>query len=168
MLIMLTVNARPETTVSDFLQDRTNSTAFHSDVTYENQPPGTTFLYALDSPTAGGDTLFSNMVEAYNRLSLEFRKRLEGLKAVHSGRGILGDVRFLRTDADLSGTETAQEQAAGSLGSGGILRREPAVSVHPVVRTHPVCFHVRLMQPGVGLTSIIGHGRESSFHQPAM
>jgi sulfonate dioxygenase len=69
----------------DFLQDNTNSIRWHSDVTYENQPPGTTFLYLLDGPKAGGDTLFVNQVEAYNRLSPEFRKRLHGLKAVHSG-----------------------------------------------------------------------------------
>lgn len=71
--------------VTDFLQDSTNSIRWHSDVTYENQPPGTTFLYLLDGPNAGGDTLFVNQVEAYNRLSPEFRKRLHGLKAVHSG-----------------------------------------------------------------------------------
>lgn len=79
----------PDTFAKSFLEDRTNSTVFHSDVTYENQPPGTTFLYVLDSPTAGGDTLFSNMAEAYNRLSPGFRNRLEGLKAVHTGMDTL-------------------------------------------------------------------------------
>jgi len=33
----------------------------------------------------GGDTLFLSQVEAYNRLSDEFKGCLEGLKAVHSG-----------------------------------------------------------------------------------
>ena len=74
-----------DNTAMDLLKSRTNSVTWHSDVTYEKQPPGTTFLYALDTPTAGGDTLFSNQVEAYNRLSLEFRKRLHGLNALHSG-----------------------------------------------------------------------------------
>lgn len=58
---------------------------WHSDVTYEKQPPGTTFLYLLDGPAAGGDTLFANQAEAYRRLSPEFRKRLHGLQVVHSG-----------------------------------------------------------------------------------
>ena len=49
------------------------------------QPPGTTFIYVLDGPAAGGDTLFSNNVEAYNRLSPTFQKMLKGLQAVHSG-----------------------------------------------------------------------------------
>jgi len=59
---------------------------WHSDVTYEKQPPGTTFLYLLDGPAAGGDTLFANQAEAYRRLSPEFQKRLHGLKASHSGK----------------------------------------------------------------------------------
>ena len=97
------------------LESRTSTVAWHSDVTYEAQPPGTTFLYILDSPMTGGDTIFCNMVEAYNRLSPGFRERLHGLKAVHSGI----------------------EQAEGSLRRGGIVRREPVTHEHPLVRTHP-------------------------------
>ncbi|KAJ9669698.1 hypothetical protein H2201_000082 [Coniosporium apollinis] len=68
----------------DFFEERTNFVTWHSDVTYEEQPSGTTFLYLLDGPTAGGDTLFGSQTEAYKRLSPEFRKRLHGLKAVHT------------------------------------------------------------------------------------
>ncbi|EXJ69092.1 taurine dioxygenase [Cladophialophora psammophila CBS 110553] len=99
----------------DFLSSRTNSIAWHSDVTYENQPPGTTFLYALDVPEAGGDTLFCNMVKAYERLSPAFQERLAGLQAVHSG----------------------YEQATAAKNKGSIYRRAPVSSIHPVVRTHP-------------------------------
>lgn len=99
-----------------FFDNRTNSIAWHSDVTYEQQPPGTTFLYALDVPTAGGDTLFVNQAKAYERLSPAFRERLLGLKAVHSG----------------------YEQAESALAKGGIVRRDPVSSIHPVIRTHPV------------------------------
>jgi sulfonate dioxygenase len=89
---------------------------WHSDVTYEAQPPGTTFLYLLDGPTAGGDTLFVNMAKAYQRLSPEFRKRLHGLKAVHSGH----------------------EQAQSAIARGSFVRRDPVTHVHPLIRTHPV------------------------------
>lgn len=75
-----------DTTANHLLEKRTNSITWHSDVTYEAQPPGTTFLYLLDGPKAGGDTLFSNQVEAYHRFSEGFRERLHGLKALHSGR----------------------------------------------------------------------------------
>lgn len=107
-------------TGSQFLSTRTNSVTWHSDVTFEKQPPGTTFLYILDGPTSGGDTLFGNMALAYARLSPEFQKRLHGLRAVHSG----------------------VEQVNSSLNSGGIARRDPIVSEHPIVRTHPVCLTI--------------------------
>jgi sulfonate dioxygenase len=74
-----------DTSANDFFETRTNSVTWHSDVTYEKQPPGTTFLYLLDGPTTGGDTLFLNQAEAYRRLSPAFRERLHGLRAVHSG-----------------------------------------------------------------------------------
>lgn len=80
------------------------------------QPPSTTFLYILDGPVAGGDTLFCNMAVAYRRLSPEFQKRLHGLQAVHSGH----------------------EQAEAALARGSIVRRDPVSNIHPVVRTHPV------------------------------
>lgn len=90
-----------------FFDNRTNSIAWHSDVTYENQPPGTTFLYALDVPDAGGDTIFANQAKAYERLSPAFRERLEGLKALHSG----------------------YEQAQAAEAKGTFVRREPVSSV---------------------------------------
>jgi len=81
----------------------------------EQQPPGTTFLYILDKPETGGDTLFVDAVEAYNRLSPAFRERPHGLKARH----------------------LAHEQSNYSLAPGGISRREPVINEHPIVRTHP-------------------------------
>ena len=97
------------------LETRTSTVAWHSDVTYEQQPPGTTFLYILDKPSSGGDTLFVNQAEAYRRLSPAFRERLHGLKAVHSGI----------------------EQADSARSRDSIVRREPVTHVHPLVRTHP-------------------------------
>lgn len=99
-----------------FFAKRVSSVGWHSDVSYEEQPPGTTFLYVLDLPETGGDTLFANAAEAYNRLSPLFQERLHGLKAVHSGF----------------------EQAKASLDRGGIVRREPVTNEHPLIRTHPV------------------------------
>lgn len=97
------------------LETRASTVAWHSDVTYEKQPPGTTFLYILDTPVTGGDTLFVNQAEAYKRLSPTFRERLHGLKAVHSGI----------------------EQADSAKSRDSVVRREPVTSVHPLVRTHP-------------------------------
>lgn len=107
---------KPGTSEFDsFLAGRNSSVSWHSDVTYEAQPPGTTFLYIFDGPEEGGDTLFTNQVEAYSRLSEPLKERLHGLKAVHSGF----------------------EQAQFSRDRGGVVRREPVKNEHPVVRTHP-------------------------------
>lgn len=114
--IHLVFRGADDRTGERFLEQRTNTITWHSDVTFEKQPPGTTFLYVLDGPSTGGDTLFGDMVQAYKRLSPEFRKRLHGLKAVHSG----------------------VEQVNASLNGGGIARRDPVTSEHPIVRTHPV------------------------------
>ncbi|KAJ9092914.1 hypothetical protein QFC21_006626 [Naganishia friedmannii] len=98
--------------------DRFTSSVWHSDVTYERQPPGLTTLWLFDSPSSGGDTAYVNQVEAYNRLSPSFRAYLETLQVVHSG------------------VEQAEYSRRGN--RGGTVRREPVETVHPLVRTHPV------------------------------
>ncbi|KAF2749162.1 TauD-domain-containing protein [Sporormia fimetaria CBS 119925] len=129
-----------DTTARDFFSERTNSITWHSDVTYERQPPGTTFLYLLDGPAAGGDTLFVNQAEAYRRLSPEFRRRLHGLKVVHS----------------------AAEQAINSTHRGGIVRRAPVTSVHPLLRTHPATGEKALYVNPQFSRRILGFKKEES------
>ena len=48
---------------------------WHSDTTYLAQPPLATLLYALETPSHGGDTLFANTQKAYEALS-------EGMRAM--------------------------------------------------------------------------------------
>jgi sulfonate dioxygenase len=129
-----------DTTAKDFFEERTNSITWHTDVSFEMQPPGTTFLYALDIPKAGGDTLFGNMAEAYNRLSPEFQKRLHGLKAIHSGH----------------------EQVQASIARGSIARREPVSNTHPVVRTHPATGEKALYVNPQFTRRIVGFKKEES------
>ncbi|KAI1746467.1 hypothetical protein F4782DRAFT_74457 [Xylaria castorea] len=120
--------------------DRVSSVAWHSDVSYEQQPPGTTFLYILDKPETGGDTLFANAAEAYNRLSPLFKERLHGLKATHSG----------------------VEQVAVAHSRGSINRREPATNVHPIVRTHPATGEKALYVNPQFTRRIVGMKKEES------
>lgn len=98
-----------------------SSVAWHSDVTFEPNPPSTTFLLALDLPEkdgclTGGDTLFASQTAAYKSLSPQFQKFLDGLYAFHSG----------------------VEQSAKIQDDGGHVSRKPITSTHPVVRVHPV------------------------------
>ncbi|KAF7310125.1 Alpha-ketoglutarate-dependent taurine dioxygenase [Mycena indigotica] len=121
--------------------ERTNRTSWHSDITYERQPPGTTIFFILDTPEgAGGDTLFLSQVEAYKRLSPEFQKRLEGLKVLHSGVA----------------------QAEFSRKRNGPVRREPIESIHPLVRVHPVTGEKALYVNQAFTRSIVGFKREES------
>ncbi|KAH8591524.1 hypothetical protein B0O99DRAFT_598109 [Bisporella sp. PMI_857] len=123
-----------------FLAGRNSSVSWHSDVTYEKQPPGITFLYIFDGPEVGGDTLFASQAEAYNRLSESLKERLHGLSAIHSGF----------------------EQAEFSRSRDGVVRREPVKNEHPLVRTHPVTGE-KAIYVNTGFTrSIVGLKKEES------
>lgn len=124
----------------DYFSNKVSSIGWHSDVSYEKQPPGTTFLGILESPVTGGDTLFADTQEIYNRFSNEFKATLDGLKAVHSGF----------------------EQAEYSRNRGGVVRREPVKHEHPVVRTHPVT-KKKSIYVNEGFTrNIVGFKKEES------
>jgi len=121
--------------------DRASNVEWHSDVSYEKQPAGTTLFTILDQPeTGGGDTLFLSQVEAYNRLSPEFQKRLEGLRALHSG---VYQVEYSRK-------------------RNGPVRREPVENEHPVVRVHPVTGEKALYVNQEFTRRIVGYKEEES------
>ena len=100
------------------LDESITSTLWHSDVSYELQPPGLTTFFLLAQPQTGGDTLFTSQVAALKRLSPQYVAFLRTLKAVHSG---VQQAEFSRTGR-----------------RGGTVRREPVENVHPLVRKHPV------------------------------
>lgn len=103
------------------------SDLWHSDVTYEVNPPSYTSFKLLVSPEAGGDTLWASGYAAYDRLSYAMREYLESLTAIHS----------------------AVDQADGAARYGNTVRRTPIETEHPLVRTHPVTGHKSLFfNPG--------------------
>ncbi|GME94943.1 unnamed protein product [[Candida] boidinii] len=55
-----------------------NYVVWHSDITYELQPPGISALIGIKTPESGGDTVFGDAIEAYERLSPQFQKMLDG------------------------------------------------------------------------------------------
>ena len=94
---------------------RTTSMFWHSDLSGDLQPPGLVFLYMLECPESGGDTSFTNTALAYSKLSPAFQQRLHGLEAEHTDLSIIEGMRA----------------------TGGVVRREVATCVHPIVRTNP-------------------------------
>jgi taurine dioxygenase len=56
---------------------------FHIDSGYRERPYKYTFLYGVTLPTTGGNTLFSNMYEAYQAVPEKLKKMLAGKRALH-------------------------------------------------------------------------------------
>ncbi len=56
---------------------------FHIDSGYAERPYRYTFLYALELPSSGGNTLFSNMYKAYDAVPPALKQKLAGKKALH-------------------------------------------------------------------------------------
>lgn len=56
---------------------------FHIDSGYSARPYKYTFLYALELPSSGGNTLFSNMYKAYDAVPPVLKEKLTGKKALH-------------------------------------------------------------------------------------
>lgn len=122
--------------------DSITSTSWHSDVSYEKQPPGLTALFLVSTPTSGGDTVYASQVSTLKKLSPQFVAFLRTLKAVHSG------------------VEQAEHSRSGK--RGGIVRREPVETVHPVVRRHPVTGEEALYVNRQFTRRIVGLKREES------
>lgn len=58
---------------------------WHTDMSYLEDPPKASMLYALEIPPNGGDTSFCSMYAAYEALPADLRARLEGLYCKHDG-----------------------------------------------------------------------------------
>ena len=56
---------------------------FHIDSGYTPRPYKYTFLYALELPSTGGNTMFSNMYKAYEAVPPALKEKLKGKKALH-------------------------------------------------------------------------------------
>lgn len=124
------------------LDESITSTLWHSDVSYELQPPGLTTFFLLAQPQTGGDTLFTSQVAALKRLSPQYVAFLRTLKAVHSG--------------------VAQAEFSRAGRRGGTVRREPVENVHPLVRKHPVTGEEALYVNRQFTRQIVGLKREES------
>ena len=96
---------------------------WHSDTTCLDCPPMGGILYALETPPAGGDTMFASQYLAYETLSDGMRALLDRLKAVHN-------------DTRVAGPRSGANQGR-SVGVRDDEDWRPTESIHPVVRTHP-------------------------------
>jgi taurine dioxygenase len=89
---------------------------FHIDQCYTDRPAKGTTLYAIHRPSAGGDTMFANLYEAWETLPKHIKAAVEGRRAFHA---------YARGDY---GALTRAENA---------LSEDTPRASHPVVCTHP-------------------------------
>lgn len=59
---------------------------WHTDLTFTDSPPLMSILNMVTCPEAGGDTMWTNLIAAYNDLSEPMQEMLEGLTALHDAR----------------------------------------------------------------------------------
>ena len=91
---------------------------WHTDVTFLPNPPMASILRGVVVPEYGGDTQWTNLVVAYERLSDPIKAMIDGLHAVH-----VNALHISRGEL--------------SLALGRQFASTPIRSVHPVVRVHP-------------------------------
>jgi taurine dioxygenase len=100
---------------------------WHTDMSYLDDPPKASMLYAIEVPPAGGNTGFTNMYRAYEELPDALTRRIAGLRLKHDGT----------------------YNSGGYVREGIVATDDPVASpgtYHPIVCTHPEtgrrCFYL--------------------------
>lgn len=120
----------------------TDYKGWHIDITFVANPNSYSILLGASIPAYGGDTLFANLIEAYEGLSPRIRTLVDGLQAVHQTSGYDSTAGKARRDGRSPG---------------------PFVSLHPLVRVHPRTGE-KLLFLNPGTTTHIAGLRERESH----
>jgi alpha-ketoglutarate-dependent taurine dioxygenase len=101
--------------------------AWHTDWSFQTNPPAGTCLYGITIPESGGDTLFANQITALEKMPSNLRTRIEGRYAIHSAAGGYAPEGLYGKADEGSGRSMrviASEAAKESL-------------LHPLIKVHP-------------------------------
>jgi alpha-ketoglutarate-dependent taurine dioxygenase len=101
------------------------ASSWHTDVTFVDAYPKASILRAVKSPAYGGDTVWANTAEAYERLPDELRELADRLWALHTNAYDYAAAR--------PGVSQEQIERHRSVFASTVYETE-----HPVVRVHPV------------------------------
>lgn len=100
---------------------------WHTDWSFQAEPPAATCLYGLEIPPVGGDTWFADQAAAAASLPKELRRVITGRNAIHSAKlpyapqGVYGE-------SDRAGDRSMDIRADSSA---------EATMVHPLLSRHP-------------------------------
>ena len=112
--------------IAEVRKEKTQQTniggGWHTDHSYDAEPALGSILVARTLPETGGNTHFSDLAAAYDALPESLKKRVDGLRAVHSNTHLYGENGLYRL------TDLADQL-------GGMDRVGDAT--HPVVICHP-------------------------------
>ena len=122
-----------------------SATDWHSDVTYREKPPMGSILQGKVIPPVGGDTCFSDAVEAYNRLDPEIQIIVDELSAIHDWNKMTSQGKNPLRDNTLD----------------EMRQTFPLIS-HPVIRTHPETKERAIFTNNFFTSHIDGVGEEES------
>ena len=100
---------------------------WHTDWSFQLNPPAGTCLYGKEIPSEGGDTLFANQHMALEKMPSSLRKKLEGKNAIHSalipyspGGGYGDKDREMGRSMDIRASNEAFSK-----------------QLHPIIKKHP-------------------------------
>ena len=100
---------------------------WHTDWSFQENPPAGTCLFGITIPSEGGDTLFANQHLALESMPLDLRNKLEGKQAIHSalvpyspGGGYGDKDKEMGRSMDIRASDEAF-----------------AKQLHPIIRNHP-------------------------------
>ena len=100
---------------------------WHTDWSFQENPPAGTCLYGKIIPNKGGDTLFANQHMALEKMPAPLRKKLEGKNAIHSalipyspGGGYGDKDREMGRSMDIRASDEAFSK-----------------QLHPIIKEHP-------------------------------
>ncbi|KZF20971.1 TfdA family taurine catabolism dioxygenase TauD [Xylona heveae TC161] len=126
---------------------------WHSDMSFELNPPDFSSLRLTELPPGGGgDTIWASGYEVYDRLSVPYQKLFDSLEATHSQQA-------LNSFSEARG-KTAFHGPRGSPANVGTGFRNR----HPVVRTHPITGWKSVFAAGVHCEQIHDVSVAESVH----
>ena len=120
--------------------------AWHTDHSFQPEPPKATMLHGVELPKQGGDTWFSNMRLAYDTLPADLKSQVDGLEAIHAYRESRDYMSKEEREAE---TLSDEEERANN-------------TVHPVIRTHDVTGTKAIYINPLRIKRFIGMGSDES------
>ena len=100
--------------------------SWHSDWSFQENPPSATLLHSKIIPPIGGETLFLNTHKAYNDLSSAMKNKINSLEVIHSAARPYADDGFYALEKDKDRSMKIKPS-----------KKAKDIFLHPLVRTHP-------------------------------